>query len=123
MKKYVFITALIILTFAPFLILKAQHHIPSIDVELSGSSITFEEGQEPGTEVAERRKLKVKVADESPNTNASAIIVLYSLDDSDVMGPYTVNEGAEIAMDIDDREWGVEVLSYSTNSFLSVWIE
>jgi hypothetical protein len=43
------------------------------------------------------------------NTNCEATVWVYNLDQNTVLGPYTVNCGETLNVEIDDREWGVLV--------------
>ena len=123
MKKLLVITVLAILIFAPFSTLKAQYEIASYDVELSGSTISFEEDQPPAPYMAaEERKLNVDTNDDSLSISWITIIV-YKLDATVVYGPYTVYEDVIFEMDIDEDEWAVDVTSYSSGTKASVWIE
>ena len=71
---------------------------------------------------AEERKVHVIVDDIQPSTTASAEINIYSLDGIDVLGPYTLTEGEELVVEIDEREWGIDELSSTQNANISYWI-
>ncbi len=71
---------------------------------------------------AEERKVNIQVDDTSPNSTASAIITINSLDGLDEFGPYTVNEGENLIITIDERDWFVETLSSSQNAEVTYWI-
>jgi hypothetical protein len=71
----------------------------------------------------EERQMKVSVVRKNGEELATAIVSVYSLDKESVLGPFTVNEGTVLSQTIDERDWGVEVLSISEESEMSVWIE
>ncbi len=81
----------------------------------------FEKSQELVTSV-EERKVNIMVDDNSPNSNATATINVYSLDGEDVLGPYNVSEGEDLIVYIDERAWAVETLTISQNAELTYWI-
>jgi hypothetical protein len=124
MKKILLITVFAVLLLAPFTSIEAQIEIPAYNVELTGSTITFEENHPPLPFMsAEERKLNVDAIDNSPSTTASINIIVYKLDATIVYGPYTVYEGSVFDMDIDENEWGVDIISYSSGAIASVWFE
>ncbi|RLD83955.1 MAG: hypothetical protein DRJ10_02475 [Bacteroidetes bacterium] len=89
-----------------------QVHAPLFTFELTQVKIL----------AAEERKVHIEVDTNEPNSTASAQINVYSLDGNDVLGPYTVNQGDELIVTIDEREWAIETLSITSNSELTHWI-
>jgi len=71
----------------------------------------------------EEKKVVIRVEDNEPSFTATAIIVVYSQDGQDELGPYTVTEGTLLKVNIDDREWGVRITDQSPGSDISWWIE
>ncbi len=67
-------------------------------------------------------KLHVKVNDNETTSTATAEVEIYSLDGVDVLGPYTVTEGEDLVVDIDEREWSVSTLQTSQNSEVTYWV-
>jgi len=108
----------------PFSFVQAQYAIPSFDIELTVANTSFEEDESfMQTQSMEERKLVVRVLDDNPNQTTWAVVMLYSLDGQDELGPYTVYEGANLRVTIDQREWGLEVLDFLTGCIISTWIE
>ena len=108
----------------PFSILQAQYAIPSFDIELTVANTSFEEDESfMQTQNMEERQMVVEVEDDYPAQTTWAIVRIYSLDQQDVLGPYTVYEGANLRVTIDQREWGLEVLDFLSGCTISTWIE
>lgn len=116
----------------------AQYSIPAYDVEIVADPTTFEEStsqsgftqtnhrkplsiQLPGSDG--ERQMKVGVVSKNGGGGATAVVYIYSLDEQDILGPFTVVEGTVLSQSIDEREWGVEVVSSSEGAEVSVWIE
>jgi hypothetical protein len=53
-------------------------------------------------------------------TNCEATVWVYNLDQNTVLGPYTVNCGETLTVEIDEREWGVLVES-EEGVIVDVW--
>lgn len=104
-----------------------QYPIPSFDVELIQVNTSFEETSglsnlsKPGSR--EERQLLVQASDDNPAQNSWAVVIIYSLDGQDQLGPYTVYEGATLSVAIDERQWGVKVMDFLPGCIVSVWIE
>jgi len=123
MKNYLFVSIVTIFAILPFSNLEAQFAIPSYDVELIGSSITFEENQPPQALIAEERKLKVRTTSENESDNAWNKITIRNKNTLINLGIFFVYEGSPFELNINDDEWEVIVLEYSTNAITSVWVE
>lgn len=54
--------------------------------------------------------------------NCTATVWVYSLDQTTVLGPYTVTCGQTLSVPIDERQWGVLVES-EEEVIVDVWIE
>ncbi|MEI6898765.1 MAG: hypothetical protein WCL00_02710, partial [Bacteroidota bacterium] len=54
------------------------------------------------------------------NPNCEATVWVYSLDQTTILGPYTVNCGETLTVEIDEREWGVLVES-EEEVIVDVW--
>ncbi|MDD4604546.1 MAG: hypothetical protein PHF97_12185 [Bacteroidales bacterium] len=103
-------------TFRPF-------PIPSFNIPVFGRAL-FQENVHPSDDNTEgRRRIHIQVSSQkaSDTISSSASIWVYSLDHTTIHGPYTVNLGATLIVDIDEREWGVMVESRET-VVVSVWI-
>ncbi len=117
----------------------AQFTIPSYNVEIVAEPTTFEES---GNQVSvfsqinhrkplliqtqnsdEERKIHVKVSSSDPEQSAYATVLIYSLDEEYVLGPFYVTDESILEQSIDNRDWGVEVVSASENCKISTWIE
>ena len=116
----------------------AQNPIPSYNVPILVEPTTFEEGASSTNFVVqsnhrtniiitncseEERKMVVKVIKPSQAEGASAVVYIYSLDEQDILGPFTVTHEAQLEQAIDEREWGVEVVSATEGCEISTWIE
>ena len=101
----------------------AQYPIPSWQVTVHEKA-TFQEQQANACEMPlAKRTLHVHVSCVgSIADNCSATVWVYSLDGSDMLGPFTVNGGETIDVEIDDREWGTLVQSDSPVN-VDVWID
>lgn len=71
----------------------------------------------------EERKMNVQVSSSNPGQSATATIQIYSLDQENILGPFYVTDIAILEQGIDEREWGVQVLSSSENCKISIWID
>jgi len=127
MKKYVSIIILVSgLLFVSLSKAQAQYPIPSYQVELAQENTTFEEDENVelfGPLSMEESQLIIEVGDLNPSQASWATVIVCSLDGLDVLGPYTVMEGTPLAVNIDNREWGVKVMNYLEGAVLSVWRE
>lgn len=56
------------------------------------------------------------------NEDCSATVWVYSLDQTTVLGPFQVNCGETLVVEIDEREWGVIVKSNS-EVIVDVWFD
>ena len=125
MKNQIPILAIVIMAILwPFSIVQAQYAIPSFDIELTVANTSFEEDESfMQTQNMEERQMVVEVEDDYPAQTTWAVVKIYSLDEQDELGPYTVYEGTDLRVTIDQREWGVEVLDFLTGCIISTWIE
>lgn len=123
MKKLVLISIIVVFASFPFTILSAQYAIPSFDLELTGSSITFEEDHEPGIEVSERRKMFVARANPNNPSTVDTKIIIYQIGSPVQFGPYILEDETPFEFNIDDLEWGMKVIEYEIGTNISVWIE
>ncbi len=114
--------------------LSAQYSIPSYNVPVVADPTTFEEIQRTtvsyNNPVSQqlgnrgRRKLIIKVKDNNSSSTATETINIYSLDGSFLFGPYTVSEGSNFEIDLDDDlDWGLCVLQATPDSEMDVWFE
>ena len=120
--------------------LSAQYAIPSFNAPVVADPTSFEETT--ATSISfhantltlfnylnhkskNREERKMKIAANRPNSKAQllASVIVYSLDEQTTLGPYNVEEGVILEVEIDERDWGVKVVSAINNCELSVWIE
>jgi hypothetical protein len=97
--------------------------IPSFNIPVFGRAL-FQENTNPSNDNTDgRRRIHIQVSSQkTPDTTASdATIWVYSLDYTTIYGPFAVNIGTTLTVEIDDREWGVMVESDAT-IVVSVWI-
>jgi len=128
MKKHVSILVLLFIGIIyPFSNARAQYPIPSFKVTLEQVNTTFEEDSENDlfskTVSREERQLVIEVVDDIPSQLSWAIVVVYSIDGLDELGPYTAYEGFPLRVDIDEREWGINVTDFLEGCTVSTWIE
>lgn len=69
------------------------------------------------------KKMIVDVFDSNSTNTASAIVIIYSLDGMDELGPFDVYEGTPLNVDIDNREWGVQIVDQTLGSEVTWRIE
>jgi hypothetical protein len=123
MKKLMLISVLV--CFAGINQLFSANPIPSYNVLVTGRAI-FQEGTKPisGNTVSdERRQMNVQTSTASPTNGFALLIVavkVYRLDGAITMGPYYLQVGQSLGVRIDDKRWGVDVVSEQT-SRVSVW--
>jgi len=103
--------------------IKAQNPIPSYNVPVAGKA-TFQETPTIGVIKYTDEKRDINVQNNGGGTSApqGAVItvVIYRLDMSQVLGPYSVQEGQTLSIQIDNQRWGVAAQSnYATT--MSVW--
>lgn len=99
----------------------AQNPIPSFNIPVYLIA-NFQEGLKDAHPKG-KKKIKVLGSCGSVNkTTCQATVYAYSLDLQTILGPYTLNEGQTLSIDIDEREWGVLVQS-DDHMTVSVWIE
>jgi len=95
--------------------------IPSFNVFVEGT-VWFQETVPFNSKAKRVINVHIYSTKASDSTNCSAEVLIYSLDHQDVLGPYTVNCGETLSVEIDDREWGVSVTPF-TPVEVSVWVD
>jgi len=94
--------------------------IPSYNIVTEGLTNFMEEGLGGKGQLSKgNRKL---IVTSSGSSACPAQIWIFSLDRVDILGPYTLNPGETLSVDIDEREWSVNSES-ACQVTLSVWIE
>jgi len=126
MKKIFLLTISILMVNIVFA--KTGNPIPSYNFLLT-SNATFQENN-PGGPVNynhpsdEKRDMDVTngASGNGPTGGCSIVVYIYRLDNSIVLGPYSVPSGQTLTVPIDGNAWGVAV---STNSptYISVWAD
>ncbi|MDP1615648.1 MAG: hypothetical protein Q8L68_07600 [Methylococcales bacterium] len=95
--------------------------IPSYGVHVFGYA-NFREGYHNPAK-STREKMTVNVVVTSVGTKSCiATVWVYSLDQTTVLGPYTVTCGQTLSVPIDERQWGVLVES-EEEVIVDVWID
>ncbi len=69
------------------------------------------------------KKMIIKVTDENSTNTATAVVIIYSLDGMDELGPFDVYEGTPLIIDIDNPEWGVQIVDQTLGSEVTWRIE
>lgn len=72
---------------------------------------------------SEKRKMIVKVTDSNSTNTATAVVIIYSLDRMDELGPFDLYEDTPLNVDIDSREWGVQIVDQTPGSEVTWRIE
>lgn len=125
MKKILLLTISILIVSAAFA--KAGNPIPSFNVPISNSAVFQEDNGGLGTtnfQTDERRDMNV--SNDSPGSkpagNGSGVIqvIIYRVDQSIVLGPFTIKPGETLTIPIDGDAWGVAAQTDGT-AFMSVW--
>jgi hypothetical protein len=106
-----------------------NYSIPAYDVPVTQNT-TFQEPisifKEKQNGDRERIKAHCDVETQTPPNSPNAVIAVvqfFSLDGQDVYGPYNVYEGETLDVEVDEREWGLNVIQVMENSEMSVWID
>ena len=96
--------------------------IPSYNITVNGFA-NFQENTLSQTHVqpAEKRMLYVEVKTPSTSSDCQATAWVYSLDNTTVLGPFTVDCSEPLQVGIDDRAWGV-LIDTDEELIVSVWI-
>jgi hypothetical protein len=123
MEKILLLTLLLLLVCPPDA--KSQYPIPSYNTPVNYRA-NFEEkkyGISQENSSREKRKVIVRtVCGSAGITSCTALVWVYSLDGQTIYGPFIVNPGTDLIVDIDDRLWGVYVES-DDPIIVDVWIE
>jgi hypothetical protein len=69
----------------------------------------------------ELRKVHIHFISASPEQGCEATVIVYSLDGTTYLGPFTVSCGQTLDVNIDERDWGVMVDS-DVKLLVDVWI-
>ena len=121
MKKKFLILILSVLVCGSSLL--AQYPIPSFNVPVHFKADFQEQLQRSPDQVLEKRTVHIRVSCIGGSiTNCSANVWVYSLDGHDILGPFTVNGGETLDVEIDEREWGAYVVSDDAIT-VDVWID
>ena len=95
--------------------------IPSSQVPVNGNAIFSQDIQGTAITPTEGKKeIKVQVNSVAGLPNCQATVWIYTLDRTTILGPYIVNCGETLTVEIDDREWGVLVES-ENDILVDVW--
>jgi hypothetical protein len=98
--------------------------IPSYDVPVDSTSACFTEtaqAMRSGESLEKRQVHVVIVSNGAENPPCEATVWIYSIDGLDVLGPFIVACGGHLDVPIDDREWGVYVVT-DDEILVDVWI-
>lgn len=98
--------------------------IPSFNIPVFGRAL-FQENIHPDNDNTEgKRRIHIQVSSQNgPETYPnSALVWIYSLDQTTVMGPYSVTFGVTLSEDIDERQWGV-LVQCEVEVVVDVWID
>jgi hypothetical protein len=97
--------------------------IPSFAVPVDSLALFVESGGNTTDQSKARKDGYVKVYTNRPeNPSCGASIFWYSLDGIDTLGPFSVSCGETLITSIDERAWGVLVVT-EDEVLVDVWIE
>lgn len=95
--------------------------IPSYNVSVNGYANFKNNLQSLKNPVRAKQELDIQIRSGSGTHNCTATVWVYSLDQTTVLGPYTVTCGQTLSVPIDERQWGVLVES-EEEVIVDVWI-
>jgi len=95
--------------------------IPSYNVAVNGYANFKNNLQSQRNPVRAKQELNIQIRSSSGTHNCTATVWVYSLDQTTVLGPYTVTCGQTLSVPIDERQWGVLVES-EEEVIVDVWI-
>lgn len=115
MKKILYLVLFLFL--AQITAVHAEQPIPSFKFRLYHMANFREHNQGGGHNPLKsagtkgKRDLNVVATSTSSTPTGQAVIYIYSSDFKTIIGPLTISEGETISVPVDDREWGVFVVS------------
>lgn len=119
----IFFVFLVIMTGTSFSQTIKPYPIPSFGTAMDSMAVFIENGVNNSGPNKARKDGYVKVYTNKPeNPNCGAVIYWYSLDGLDTLGPFTVTCGSTVVTAIDERDWGVLVIT-DDEVLVDVWIE
>jgi len=68
----------------------------------------------------EKRDMEIQASTATSGPKVAVIVYVYSEDLQDIEGPFTVDSGDNLSVPIDDRDWGVVVIS-DDHVYVDVW--
>ncbi len=124
MKKFLFTLSILVCSLYCQLSVSAQtsrpYPIPSFNVLVDPSAV-FQETTNSNSKGKRNIKIHVSSPQKNDTTSCFANVMVYSLDLQDALGPFHIDCGETLSVPIDEREWGVYVIS-DTPVIVSVWI-
>ncbi len=130
MKKILLLVVSILMVTVVFGQTKA-YHIPSYNTLVTGTA-NFVSGFNISTtnnQALSPDKRDVDVENDggaqSPNPGSigpSIVVLIYSLSNYTILGPYTVSSGQTITVPIDDSAWGVTITTCAP-TYVSLWMD
>jgi hypothetical protein len=125
MKKIILLTVSILIVSAVFA--RAGNPIPSFNVPVSNKAYFQEDPTLPSNYVPTDEKRDMNVSNDTPgghgpvgNGLGAIQVVIYRLDQSIVLGPFTISAGQTLTIPIDGERWGVAAQT-SDPTYMSVW--
>ncbi len=94
--------------------------IPSYNVHVNGYANFRDNYVIKSNPSKAKQELDVQARTTSGSQNCQATVWVYSLDQTTVLGPYTITCGQTLTIPIDEREWGVLVES-DEDVIIDVW--
>jgi hypothetical protein len=126
MKKNVIISALFV--FFSIMVMSQtgpNYPIPSYNVPIDSGYAFFQERGNIALldKTREKQEVDVRIIRRIPGiSDCHAHVWIYSLDGVDTLGPYFVQCGETLTVEIDERDWGV-LVETDSNVLVDVWIQ
>lgn len=122
-KNLIFFAILTLTTLTGWSQSLKPYPIPSFGATVNGWALFSENGANAGGPSKAKKDGYVKVYTSRPEVqNCGATIYWYSIDGLNILGPFEVSCGETLSTPIDEREWGVLVIT-EDEIMVDVWIE
>lgn len=124
--KILLLTISILMVSAAFV--KAGNPIPSYNVPISNTAYFQEDNSLPSNYSPTKERRDMNVSNDTPGympngTGSGAIeVIIFRLDQSIVLGPFTIPAGEILTVPIDGERWGVAAQTIEP-TYMSVWTD
>jgi len=123
MKKQVLFSVFFVVSLFFSANIFAQYPIASYDTPVQEGTCFMETHSTAPTMSAEKRKLNIDTTDPlSASTGGTVTFIVYSEDMQEFQGPFTLEVGQSKEIEINEKKWGLTVLSTtSSKTLMSVY--